>query len=98
MLSGEATNTNLTVLGFTRPGVEPMVYHTRDEHANQYTTQKVHKQFCNDNKLMILPNNETLPQTMTIKKCFYIIKISFNRMLYCKSYIDPTAIDIVIFM
>ena len=38
------------------------------------------------------------PQTMTIKKCFYMIKISFNRMLYCKSYIDPTAIDIIIFV
>ena len=75
-----------------------MVYHTRDEHANQYTTQKVHKQFCNENKLMILPNNETLPPNNDNQKMFYIIKISFNRMLYCKSYIDPTAIDIIIFM
>jgi hypothetical protein len=77
MLSGEATNTNLTVLGFTRPGVEPMVYHTRDEHANQYTTQKVHKQFCNDNKLMILPNNETLPPNNDNQKMFLHHKNKF---------------------
>ena len=75
-----------------------MVYHTRDEHANQYTTQKVHKQFCNDNKLMILPNNETLPPNNDNQKMFLHDKNKFNRMLYCKSYIDPTAIDIIIFM
>jgi hypothetical protein len=24
--------------GLTRPGLEPMIYRTRDEHANHYTT------------------------------------------------------------
>jgi hypothetical protein len=28
MLSGEATNTNFIVFGFTRPGLEPTIYHT----------------------------------------------------------------------
>ena len=40
MHSGEATNTNFIVLGFTRPGLEPTIYHTLGEHANHYTTDK----------------------------------------------------------
>jgi hypothetical protein len=43
MLSGEATITNLIVFGMTRPGLEPMIYHTRGEHANHYATDAVHK-------------------------------------------------------
>jgi len=34
MLSGEATNTNFTVFGLTRSGIEPTIYHTRDEQVN----------------------------------------------------------------
>ena len=33
VLSGEATNTNFMVFGLTRSGLEPTIYHTRDEHA-----------------------------------------------------------------
>ena len=36
VLSGEATNTNCIVFGLTRPGLEPTIYHTRDEHTNHY--------------------------------------------------------------
>jgi len=32
MLSGEATNTNFTVFGLTRPGLEPAIYRTRPLH------------------------------------------------------------------
>jgi hypothetical protein len=39
--SKEATNTNFIVLGLTRPGFEPMIYRTRGEHANHYTTDAV---------------------------------------------------------
>ena len=42
MLSGKATNTYLIVFGLTQPGLEPMIYHTRGEHANHYTTDAVH--------------------------------------------------------
>jgi len=28
MLGGEATNTNFIVIGLTRPGLEPTIYHT----------------------------------------------------------------------
>ena len=38
MLSGEATNTNFIVFGLTRPGLEPTIYYTRDEHTNHYAT------------------------------------------------------------
>jgi hypothetical protein len=38
MFSGEAANTDCIVFGLTRPGLEPMIYHTRGEHANQYAT------------------------------------------------------------
>jgi hypothetical protein len=34
--SGEATNTNFIVFGMTRSRLEPTIYHTQDEHANQY--------------------------------------------------------------
>jgi hypothetical protein len=47
VLSGEATNTNFIVFGLTQPGLEPMIYHTRGEHANHYTTDAVC--FCFDN-------------------------------------------------
>jgi hypothetical protein len=43
MLSKEATNTNFIVFGLTRSGFEPMIYHTRGEHANHYTTNAVQK-------------------------------------------------------
>ena len=46
MLSGEATNTNFTVFGLTRPGLEPTIYHTRGEHANHYTTDVVLNFWC----------------------------------------------------
>jgi hypothetical protein len=42
VLSGEATNTNFIVFGLTRPGLEPIIYHTRGEHANYYTNDAVY--------------------------------------------------------
>ena len=41
MLNEEATNTNCIVFGLTGPGFELMVYRTRGEHANHYTTDAV---------------------------------------------------------
>jgi hypothetical protein len=41
VLRGEATNTNFLVFGLTRPGLEPMIYHTRSEYANHYTNDAV---------------------------------------------------------
>ena len=38
MLSGEATNTNFIVFGFTRSRLEPPIYSTRGQQANHYTT------------------------------------------------------------
>jgi hypothetical protein len=38
VLSGEAANTNRLVFGFTRSGLEPIIYRTRGEHANHYIT------------------------------------------------------------
>jgi hypothetical protein len=45
VLSGEATNTNYIVFGLTRSGLEPTIYHTRDEYANHYTTDAVETNF-----------------------------------------------------
>jgi hypothetical protein len=42
VLSGEATNTNFIVFGFTSSGLEPMIYHIRGEHAYPYATDAVH--------------------------------------------------------
>ena len=39
MHSREATNTNFIDFGLTWLGLEPMIYHTRGEHANHYTTR-----------------------------------------------------------
>ena len=41
MLSREATNTNCKICGLSRLGLEPMIYRTRGEHANHYTTDTV---------------------------------------------------------
>ena len=38
MFSGEATNTNCIVFALARPGLEHIIYHTRDEHTNHYYT------------------------------------------------------------
>ena len=40
-LSSEATNTNLIVFDFTHQGLEPTIYRTRGEQANQYTIDTV---------------------------------------------------------
>jgi hypothetical protein len=39
VLSGDATNTNFIVLGFTGPGLKPTIYRTRVEHASHYTIE-----------------------------------------------------------
>jgi hypothetical protein len=31
-------NTKCIVFGLTRPGIQPLINHTRGEHANHYTT------------------------------------------------------------
>jgi hypothetical protein len=41
VLSGEATNTNVIVVGLTLPGLKRTIYRTRGEHANNYTTDMV---------------------------------------------------------
>ena len=38
--SGKAATTNFIVFGLTRKGVEAMMYHTQDEHANHSTIQE----------------------------------------------------------
>jgi len=45
MFSGKATNTNFIVFGLTRPEIEPTIYRTRGEHANNYTTDAVMSNF-----------------------------------------------------
>ena len=50
VLSGEATNINLIVYSFTRSGLEPTIYRTRDEHANHYITNTL-KSTCDVNLL-----------------------------------------------
>ena len=41
MLSGEATHSNFIVFGWTRSVLEPTIYHTRDKHADYYTSNTV---------------------------------------------------------
>jgi hypothetical protein len=44
VLSGEATNTNFIVFGFTRPVLKLTINHTRGEQANHYATDAVFAQ------------------------------------------------------
>ena len=32
---------NFKVIGLTRPGLEPAIYHTQGDHANNYTTDEL---------------------------------------------------------
>jgi len=41
MLIGEETHTDFIVFGLTRSELELTIYHTRGEHANNYTTDVV---------------------------------------------------------
>jgi len=41
VLNGETINTNCIVFGLTRPELEPTIYRTRVEHANDYATNAV---------------------------------------------------------
>jgi hypothetical protein len=60
MLSGEATNTNLTVFGLTRWRWKPRIYSTRGEHSNHYTTDG------DANPGSTAPEASTLPMTPPI--------------------------------
>jgi 3-phenylpropionate/cinnamic acid dioxygenase small subunit len=42
LLSGEATNTNFTIFGLTRPGLKHTIYRIRGEHANHYASDAVY--------------------------------------------------------
>ena len=41
MFSGEATNTYFIVFGFTRPGLETLIYRTRGKHTNHLFKKKI---------------------------------------------------------
>jgi hypothetical protein len=41
MLSGEATDNNFIVFGLTWLRLEPTIYCIREEHANNYTTDRL---------------------------------------------------------
>jgi hypothetical protein len=45
VLSGEAAYTNFIVFGLTRPGLEPMINRTQDEHTNHYGTNAVNDKY-----------------------------------------------------
>jgi hypothetical protein len=38
MLSREATISNFIIFGLTRPGLKPMIYHTRGKHTQAIVT------------------------------------------------------------
>ena len=40
-LAEKQLHTNLIVIDLKRSGIEPTIYHTRDEHDNNYTTDTV---------------------------------------------------------
>jgi hypothetical protein len=66
VLSGEATNTNLIVLGLTRSGLEPMIYRTRDEHAK-----------AKENCLLVSPNiGKILRASRQVYFCFFLRDIA----------------------
>jgi hypothetical protein len=44
MLRGAAANIDVIVFGLPRPGLEPTIYHTRDEHGKHCTTDEVKKE------------------------------------------------------
>ena len=71
ILSGEATNINFIVIGLTRSGLEPTIYHIWGRHANHYTTDAYHLRIISQLKLYGL--------TWIL---FYVISIK-NRLNLC---------------
>ena len=59
-------HTNVIVFGLNRPGLEPTIYHTRDEHAYHYATDAVKIQM------------NLLVQSNILKFHFTFIDVSFN--------------------
>ena len=51
MLSGEAANTNITVIGLTQSGLKPTIYRTHGEQANHYTTDTDAVALCSGTEL-----------------------------------------------
>jgi len=46
LLGGEATLTSSVVIGFILPDIESMIFRSRDEYCNHYTTVKEIKRSC----------------------------------------------------
>jgi hypothetical protein len=67
VLSGEATDTNLIVIGLTRPGLDNTSYRIQDEHENYYTTETVLKLKSYDKKSTILPISISRVTTFHLK-------------------------------
>jgi hypothetical protein len=85
MLSRKATNTNLIVFGLTQPGLEPMIYHTRGEHANHYTTDAVH--------LLDMFNSKTC---VIVKHVSYHVLDMFNSkicVISCTKHVSCHVLD-----
>jgi len=71
VLRGEAASANFIVIGSTGLGLKPTIYHTRDEHANHYTTDVVWPQLFTKLK----QTNEVKILCVNIKSILFAINL-----------------------
>jgi hypothetical protein len=87
VLSGETTNTNFKVFGFTGSGLKPMNYHTRGGHTNHYTTNavqyKLERIYRLDEKVV-----GKWRKYFQLKAAFYTSTVSIILYPCCCSYND----------
>jgi hypothetical protein len=75
VLSGEATNTNFIFVHLTRSGLEPTIYHTRDERADHYATDAVILPFGFFNLYLLHEHFYLVSYTVNIFKAYPLVAI-----------------------
>ena len=100
MISGEASNTNIIEFGLTRMGLEPIIYRTRVEHTNHYTTDVVYwqRKKTDGGKIMrtktdkiIRINNNIFSVDVTDEDQTHNIRNTL--ILFCCTYLVAKSVD-----
>ena len=92
MLSEEAANTNFNVFGLTQLGIDPMTFHTWNEHANHYTIEAMIQ--INERMIQIALNLlvHVIPNAFLFFKLYFHIMVE---IFFCRFFCMSVDIHIV---